>query len=67
MVKASNDEKRKCQGLYGLDPFKALTKEQYENFDVLLKPRNSSKSAKDVSLTKAVDLVIQNFDKLNSF
>jgi hypothetical protein len=53
-------------GLYYIDPFTPLTKEQYENFDELLKPRNSSKSAADVSLTKPVDIISKNFDRLFS-
>ena len=50
--------------ILNIDPFKALTKEEYENFDKLVTPHNTSKSAKDVDISKAVKIVSKNFDKL---
>ena len=47
-----------------IDPYRALTKEEYDNFDKLIKPKNTSKSAADVDISEAAKIVAANFNKL---
>ncbi len=48
--------------LFYMDHSQPLTKEEDACFDEIMKPKNHAKSAKDVDLTQAAEIVRQNID-----